>query len=72
MGTQALPAEPEWLVKSRKAAWCARRLNGGTADLNPKDLEDMIQAATLAYWKHHREDRPVLAEKVHPSGRFGD
>jgi hypothetical protein len=22
-------------------------------------MEDMIQAATLAYWKHHREGRPV-------------
>ena len=58
MSTNALPAEPEWLVTSRKAAYCARRrLNG--ADLSPQDMEDMIQAATLAYWKHHREGRPV-------------
>jgi hypothetical protein len=29
MSTNALPAEPEWLVKSRQAAYCAlRRLNG--------------------------------------------
>jgi hypothetical protein len=60
MSTNAVPAEPEWLVKSRKAAYCARRrLNGGAADLSPQDMEDMIQAATLAYWKHHREGRPV-------------
>ena len=58
MSTNTLPAEPEWLVTSRKAAYCARRrLNG--ADLSPQDMEDMIQAATLAYWKHHREGRPV-------------
>ena len=58
MSTNALPAEPDWLVTSRKAAYCARRrLNG--ADLSPQDMEDMIQAATLAYWKHHREGRPV-------------
>ena len=54
MSTNALPAEPEWLVTSRKAAYCARRrLNG--ADLSPQDMEDMIQAATLAYWKHRRD-----------------
>ena len=58
MSTHDLPTEPEWLVTSRKAAYCARRrLNG--ADLSPQDMEDMIQAATLAYWKHHREGRPV-------------
>jgi DNA-directed RNA polymerase specialized sigma24 family protein len=58
MSTNTLPAEPEWLITSRKAAYCARRrLNG--ADLSPQDMEDMIQAATLAYWKHHRDGRPV-------------
>ena len=58
MSTYDLPNEPEWLVKSRKAAYCARRrLNG--ADLTAQDMEDMIQAATLAYWKHHREGRPI-------------
>jgi DNA-directed RNA polymerase specialized sigma24 family protein len=58
MSTNTLPAEPDWLVTSRKAAYCARRrLNG--ADLTLQDMEDMIQAATLAYWKHHREGRPV-------------
>ena len=58
MSTNALPAEPEWLVTSRKAAYCARRrLNG--ADLSPQDMEDMIQAATLAYWKQHQDGRPV-------------
>jgi hypothetical protein len=60
MSTNALPAEPEWLVKSRKAAYCARRrLNGGADALTAQDMEDMIQIATLAYWKHHREGRPV-------------
>jgi DNA-directed RNA polymerase specialized sigma24 family protein len=58
VSTNALPAEPEWLVKSRKVAYCARRRLTG-ADLSPQDMEDLIQAATLAYWKHHREGRPV-------------
>jgi len=58
MSSHDLPTEPEWLVTSRKAAYCARRrLNG--ADLRPQDMEDMIQAATLAYWKHHQEGRPI-------------
>jgi len=58
MNTHALPAEPDWLVTSRKAAYCGRRrLNA--ADLSPQDMENMIQAATLAYWKHHRQGRPV-------------
>jgi DNA-directed RNA polymerase specialized sigma24 family protein len=58
MSTNTLPAEPEWLVTSRKAAYCARRrLNG--ADLSPQDMEDMIQAAALAYWKQHQEGRSV-------------
>ena len=44
MSTHDLPTEPEWLVTSRKAAYCARqRLNG--ADLSLQDMEDMIQAA---------------------------
>jgi hypothetical protein len=60
MSTNALPAEPEWLVKSRKAAYCARRrLNGGADNLTAQDMEDLIQAAALAYWKQHREGRPV-------------
>jgi hypothetical protein len=60
MDTNALPTEPEWLVTSRKAAYCARRrLNGGADTLTPQDMEDMIQAATLAYWKNYREGRPV-------------
>ena len=50
--------ELEIVVKGRKAAYCARRrLNG--ADLSPQDMEDLVQTATLAYWKHRREDRPV-------------
>jgi len=60
MTTEALPAEPEWLTKSRMAAYCARRRLGlDPADVSPQDMEDLIQAATLAYWKHHREGRPV-------------
>ena len=57
MSTYNLPSEPEWIVKSRKAAYCARRrLNG--ADLTVQDMEDMIQSAALAYWKFHRQGRP--------------
>ncbi len=59
MSTNTLPQEPEWLVTSRKAAYCARRLNGGADTLTAQDMEDMIQVATLACWKHHRDDRPV-------------
>jgi hypothetical protein len=57
MSTYNLPNKPERLVKSHKAAYCARRRLG--ADLSSQDMEDMIQAATLTYWKHHREGRPV-------------
>ena len=58
MSTYDLPQESELIISSRKAAYCARRrLNG--ADLSAQDMEDMIQAATLAYWKHHREGRPI-------------
>ena len=58
MSTYDLPQESELIVSSRKAAYCARRrLNG--ADLSPQDMEDMIQAATMTYWKHHREGRPI-------------
>ncbi|MFC2037034.1 sigma factor-like helix-turn-helix DNA-binding protein [Chloroflexota bacterium] len=50
--------ELELVVKGRQAAYCARRrLNG--ADLSPQDMEDLVQTATLAYWKHHRKVRPV-------------
>jgi hypothetical protein len=59
MSTNALPAEPEWLVTSRKAAYCARCLNGGADNVTAQTMEDMIQAAALAYWKHHREGCPV-------------
>jgi hypothetical protein len=56
MSTSNLHVEPELVVQSRKAAYCARRrLNG--PDLAPQDMEDMIQTAALAYWKHHREGR---------------
>jgi hypothetical protein len=45
MGTYDLPQEPELMVKSRKAAYCAvRRLNGAD-DLTAQDMEDLIQTA---------------------------
>ena len=60
MSTNTLPAEPKWLTKSRMAAYCARRRLGlDPADLTAQDMEDLIQVATMAYWKHHRDDRPV-------------
>jgi DNA-directed RNA polymerase specialized sigma24 family protein len=58
MSTHDLSQESELIVSGRKAAYCARRrLNG--ADLSSQDMEDMIQAATMTYWKHHREGRPI-------------
>jgi len=60
MCTYDLPQESELIVSSRKAAYCARRrLNGGGDILTAQDMEDMIQAAAMAYWKHHREGRPI-------------
>ena len=58
MSTHDLPQESELIISSRKADYCARRRLSG-ADLSAQDMEDMIQAATLAYWKHHREGRPI-------------
>jgi DNA-directed RNA polymerase specialized sigma24 family protein len=58
MSTRDLPAGSELMLMSRKAAYCARRRLDG-ADLSTQDMEDLIQAATLAYWKHYREGRPV-------------
>ena len=48
MSTSHLPGESELVVQSRKAAYCARRRLDGP-DLTPQDMEDMIQAAALAY-----------------------
>ncbi|MBN1814270.1 MAG: hypothetical protein JXA14_20695 [Anaerolineae bacterium] len=60
MSTNTLPAEPEWITKSRMAAYCARRRLGlDPTDLTAQDMEDLIQVATMAYWKHHRDGRPV-------------
>jgi DNA-directed RNA polymerase specialized sigma24 family protein len=56
MSTSNLPAEPELVVQSRKAAYCARR-RLDRPELTTQDMEDMIQAAALAYWKHHRQGR---------------
>jgi DNA-directed RNA polymerase specialized sigma24 family protein len=55
-----LPQEPELIIRGRKAAYCARRrLSGGGDILTAQDMEDMIQAATMAYWQHHRAGRPI-------------
>jgi DNA-binding CsgD family transcriptional regulator len=60
MCTYGLPQESELIASSRKAAYCARRrLSGGGDILTAQDMEDMIQAATMAYWKHHRAGRPI-------------
>lgn len=58
MSTYDLPAEPELVVKSRKAACCARR-RLGDVELSRADLEDMMQAAALAYWKYSQLGQPV-------------
>lgn len=60
MCTYDLPQESELIVSSRKAAYCARRrLSVGGDILTAQDMEDMIQAATMAYWKHHQKGRPI-------------
>ncbi|MBN1661048.1 MAG: sigma-70 family RNA polymerase sigma factor [Anaerolineae bacterium] len=60
MSTDTLPAEPDWLVRGRMAAYCARRrMNLDTTDLTPQDMEDLIQVARVAYWKHLRDGRPA-------------
>ncbi|MFC2036946.1 hypothetical protein ACFLYD_03105 [Chloroflexota bacterium] len=60
MSTHDLPQESELKVNGRKAAYCARRrLSGGGDILTAQDMEDMIQAATMAYWQHHRAGRPI-------------
>jgi DNA-directed RNA polymerase specialized sigma24 family protein len=60
MSTRDPSQEPELVVQGRKAAYCARRRLGAAADLlTPQDMEDLIQTATLAYWRQHREGRPV-------------
>ena len=59
MSTYDLPQEPELMVKSRQAAYCALRRLDGADDLTVQDMEDLIQTAALAYWKHHQEGRSV-------------
>jgi DNA-directed RNA polymerase specialized sigma24 family protein len=60
MSTWDPSQEQALVVQGRKAAYCARRRLDGAGDLlTPQDMEDLIQTATLAYWKHHREGRPV-------------
>jgi DNA-directed RNA polymerase specialized sigma24 family protein len=60
MSMYDLPQEFELIVKSRKAAYCARRrLNGGADNLTAQDMDDLVQAAALEYWKHYQEGRPI-------------
>jgi len=59
MSTYDLPQEPELMVKSRQAAYCVLRRLDGADDLTVQDMEDLIQTAALAYWKHHQEGRSV-------------
>jgi hypothetical protein len=60
MSASDLPTESELIVKGRKAAYCARRRLGEASDLlTGQDMGDLIQAATLAYWKHHQNGRPI-------------
>ena len=71
MYTYGLPQESELIVSSRKAAYCARRrLSGGGDILTAQDMEDMIQAATMTYWKHHREGRRAYQDREHHGGDF--
>lgn len=58
MSTYDLSTEPELVVKSRQAAYCARR-RLGDVELSRADMEDLIQTATLAYWKQLRVGKPV-------------
>lgn len=80
MSTYDPPQKPELVVRGRKAAYCTRRLGGAGDLLTVPDMEDLIQAATLAYRKHHREGRPVpfcfvcarQAAEKHSQGRSWD
>ena len=58
MSTYDLPREPEIVVKSRQAAFCARR-SLGVEDLTAADMDDMIQSAALAFWKYSQRGQPV-------------
>jgi len=59
MSTFDLPQEPELLVKSRRAAFCARRSLAAADDLTPMDMDDLIQSAALAFWKYSQRGQPV-------------
>ena len=58
MNTHDVSTEPEIVVKSRQAAFCARR-SLGAHDLTAMDIDDMIQSAALAFWKHSQRGQPV-------------
>ena len=58
MNTHDVSTEPEIVVKSRQAAFCARR-SLGAHDLTATDMDDMIQSAALAFWKYSQRGQPV-------------
>ena len=58
MNTHDVSTEPEIVVKSRQAAFCARR-SLGADDLTSMDMDDMIQSAALAFWKYSQRGQPV-------------
>ena len=58
MNTADLSTEPEVVVKSRQAAYCARR-RLGDVELSQSDMEDLIQSAAMAFWKCSQRGQPV-------------
>ncbi len=66
MSTHDLPSEPESIVKQPQSS-LLRPATPQRSRFDPQDMEDMIQAATLAYWKHHREGRPVPSASSAPA-----
>ena len=58
MNTHDVSPEPEIVVKSRQAAFCARR-SLGADDVTAVDMDDMIQSAALAFWKYSQRGQPV-------------
>jgi len=58
MDTYDASTEPEIVVKSRQAAFCARR-SLTADDLTPMDMDDMIQSAALAFWKYSQRGQSV-------------
>ena len=59
MNTYNSSTEPEVVVKSRQAAFCARRRLAAADDLTPMDMDDLIQSAALAFRKYSQRGQPV-------------